>query len=167
MATQSFLYVAAFIVPTIAGGVLVLMTLVDKEGVLEGRHYVLTAITVTLFPLQGLLNFLVFVRPRYILFRRRAQFSRFQAFWKAAFTLDDTSDAISSSKRHNTKQQGGSGSTNSDNTGNNQQNQTPRVDPPPDPCLTESDPMFSCLSDHIQKKLQHHTQLDEVSGPFK
>lgn len=78
--TQSLLYGFFYLNVTFWG---IAGTIVDMSGrQLDylGQHFWLASITLTLFPLQGFFFFLIHIRPRYLLLRRRTNLGRCRAF---------------------------------------------------------------------------------------
>lgn len=91
VATQSFFYVFAFFICYIMSTVLFALGAVDPEGSENGDYFIWNVLNAFLLPLQGLLNFLVFVRPRYVRWRK-CSLTRLHAFRMAAFTLQNPED---------------------------------------------------------------------------
>ena len=66
-ATQAVLFISAFLMATVWSGVV----LVVGEGKSTATYLALTMLAQIFYPLQGFMNFFIFIRPRYINLRRK------------------------------------------------------------------------------------------------
>lgn len=88
VAGQSFCFVFAFFLSFLPSALLEIVDwLDDSENI--GRYYALQLVRAVLYPMQGLFNVLVYIRPRYLRWRRwsAAGESRWTCFYHALFTF--------------------------------------------------------------------------------
>lgn len=70
----------------------------DREYDFFGKHFWITVFGVTFFPLQGLWNFLIYIRPRYLSLRERCpDISRLDAIYQTVWNPVTSSSDCSSS----------------------------------------------------------------------
>lgn len=65
--TQALLYITAFVMSTIWSGVILILA----QGKSTATYLSLTLLAQIFFPLQGFMNFFIFIRPRYMNLRRK------------------------------------------------------------------------------------------------
>ena len=88
VATQGFLYVGGFFACNVLQFVLVVHINTDVDGYRDGKYYPTYAANTFLWPIQGLFNFLVYIRPTYLHWRacHAGRLSRWQCLWRAVFS---------------------------------------------------------------------------------
>ena len=89
VATQSYLYVGAFLIPVVWTVILRIMEGLHYSAEQEDSLFILLVLQQVLLPLQGFLNLLVFARPKYL--KSRKEFpdqSRLFAFRRAIYGDD-------------------------------------------------------------------------------
>jgi hypothetical protein len=89
VAMQSLSYVLAYTISLVPPSIVASMNL-SGLNVADKKYFPLYVVLVFLWPLQGFLNFLVFIRQVYLRLRREEQNSRWQAFRVAAFAVEQS-----------------------------------------------------------------------------
>jgi len=116
VATQAFLYVAAFIVTFSLPAIVSYMTGVNViHANDEDRYYPLILTAAILYPLQGFFNVFIYIRPTYMRSRRNIpRLPRFASF-KKAFAIKNKTQ-----QHHAGTEEGGPYRTNENSNGTNQ-----------------------------------------------
>ena len=117
VATQSFLYVAAFFLSYIFSLILLVLSAVDPDGLETGKYYVWSALEGIFHPSQGIFNCLAYLRPRYLRYRSQDNLSRWQSF-RLAVLLEKYTQSQNSSKPRNRSSSKNKIKNNSNNSGN-------------------------------------------------
>jgi hypothetical protein len=99
VATQSFSYVMAYVVTLFPPTVIGYIQYFDYDHFVPARFFPLLCILFVVYPGQGALNFLVFIRPQYLMLRRKDSYSRWRAFWEAATVVDMQQGGLSRQQR--------------------------------------------------------------------
>lgn len=88
---QALLYSLAFVNTMVWGSMGTIYALAGKQFETFGDHYWISCLAVTFFPLQGLFNFLIFIRPRYLRNREHLDdYGRLRSFWEAVWNPNAT-----------------------------------------------------------------------------
>jgi hypothetical protein len=99
VASQSFCYVMAFMVTLLPPTVIGYVQYFDYDHFIDARNFPLFCILYVTYPGQGALNFLVFIRPQYLMLRRKENYGRWRAFWTAATVVDMQQGGLSRHQR--------------------------------------------------------------------
>lgn len=95
VATQSILYVLAYMICFFPATLLYITALADKTGTEQGRYYALQALDLALYPLQGLFNVMVYTRPTFLSWRRNTDLSFISCIWKVLFDVSAEAPTVS------------------------------------------------------------------------
>ena len=83
VAVQSILYVLAYLLSFIWALIMTIVGLVDPVGVAKGNYFFLNLLQIILYPVQGLLNAFVYVRPMVARLQRQdPSRSRWECTWE-------------------------------------------------------------------------------------
>jgi hypothetical protein len=89
VAVQSLLFVLAYLVTWLSSLILFIIEQVDPDGLAEGNYFAVQLCEMLLFPSQGILDCLIYFRPRYARIRRECpDESRCFAFRKTLFSVE-------------------------------------------------------------------------------
>jgi hypothetical protein len=99
VATQSLSYVMAYVVTLVPTSVIGYIQYFDYDHFVPARFFPLLCILFVAYPGQGALNFLVFIRPQYLMLRRKESYGRWRAFWEAATVVDMQQGGLSRQQR--------------------------------------------------------------------
>jgi hypothetical protein len=94
---QSLLYVLAFFMVFIFSGIVFVLSSTDPEGLESGKYFPIQVAESVLYPLQGFFDSFIYLRPRYVRFRKYfPDRSSWFAIRKAAFTRTSPGEAAAS-----------------------------------------------------------------------
>ena len=88
IATQGFLFVTCYAISFIFVLVMFILNIVDGAGVSTGKYYIVQFCMSICYPSQGLLNAIVYIRPRILLWKHKifTKQNGYNSIWKSWYS---------------------------------------------------------------------------------